>query len=148
LRKADTLLLVRSDYPGEALPLWTLPGGRQEAGETIAEAVAREFLEETSLRVRVGELAYVSESLDEHAALHVVNFTFHVRAEDDMEPRPADAAVREARFVPVAEAPDLLQADVLRIPVSAALSEGAPCRYFSFRSSDIAVPFFGRSSAT
>jgi ADP-ribose pyrophosphatase YjhB (NUDIX family) len=144
LRRADTVLLVQSEYPGEALALWTLPGGRRQPDETIGEAVAREFLEETSLRVRVGQLAYVSESLDEQADLHVVNFTFHVRAEDNVAPRPADPAVREARFVPVAEAADLLQADVLRIPVSAALSQAGHPGYFSFRSSDISVPFFGR----
>jgi len=144
LRRADTLLLVQSDYPGEAQALWTLPGGRQQPDETIAEAVAREFLEETSLHVRVGQLAYVSESLDDQADLHVVNFTFHVQARDDAAPRPADAAVREARFVPVAEAADLLQADVLLIPVTAALSQAGNCGYFFFRNSDIAVPFFGR----
>jgi 8-oxo-dGTP diphosphatase len=36
---------------------WSVPGGRVEPGETLAEATAREVLEETGVRVRVGELA-------------------------------------------------------------------------------------------
>jgi 8-oxo-dGTP diphosphatase len=51
------VLLVRCMYPEQPQPLWVLPGGRQEAGETIEEAVTREFLEETSLRVRATCLA-------------------------------------------------------------------------------------------
>ena len=37
----DRVLLVeRGQPPGEGL--WTVPGGRQEPGETLAQAVARE----------------------------------------------------------------------------------------------------------
>ena len=36
--------------------LWSIPGGRIEPGETDAEALAREMLEETNLTVEVGPL--------------------------------------------------------------------------------------------
>jgi 8-oxo-dGTP diphosphatase len=36
--------------------MWSLPGGRVEAGESDADAVAREMLEETGLTVRPGAL--------------------------------------------------------------------------------------------
>jgi mutator protein MutT len=39
-----------------AMGRWSLPGGRIEAGETAAEAVAREVFEETGLQVQVGDL--------------------------------------------------------------------------------------------
>ena len=58
------LLLVASRYANHAQPLWNLPGGRQHPGELLRETVERECYEETGLRVRVGELAYVSESYD------------------------------------------------------------------------------------
>ncbi|TVT49246.1 NUDIX domain-containing protein [Amycolatopsis rhizosphaerae] len=50
------LLVIRRGHdPGRGL--WSLPGGRVEAGETDAEAVAREIREETGLVVRPGRLA-------------------------------------------------------------------------------------------
>lgn len=51
-RRAE-LLLQRRDRPGEPVRgLLELPSGRWRAGETPAEAVAREVVEETGLRVR------------------------------------------------------------------------------------------------
>lgn len=49
------LLLVERGQP-PAQGTWSLPGGRVEAGESDAEAVAREVREETGLRVRTGAL--------------------------------------------------------------------------------------------
>ena len=45
------LLIRRGREPGRGL--WSLPGGRVEAGETRPEAVRREVLEETGLDVTV-----------------------------------------------------------------------------------------------
>ncbi|MDA3039969.1 MAG: NUDIX domain-containing protein [Actinomycetota bacterium] len=47
------LLLVERGRP-PAVGEWSVPGGRVEPGETLAEAVEREVLEETGLRVRCG----------------------------------------------------------------------------------------------
>jgi ADP-ribose pyrophosphatase YjhB (NUDIX family) len=146
LRRAGELLLVRCRYAGEPEPLWTLPGGRQEAGESIAETVIREFLEETSLHVEVEDLAYVSESIDPAMDLHVLNCTFWVSESGPARaPLPADPKVVTADFVATTKAPGLLQADVLRIPVATALSGGQAARYFSFDPETVEVPFFGRT---
>jgi 8-oxo-dGTP diphosphatase len=48
------LLIQRGQEPSRGL--WSLPGGRVEAGETMEQAVEREVLEETGLRVRAGAL--------------------------------------------------------------------------------------------
>ncbi len=47
------LLLVRRGR-GPGLGEWSVPGGRVEPGETLAEAVEREVAEETALTVRCG----------------------------------------------------------------------------------------------
>lgn len=49
------LLVQRANDPGRGQ--WSLPGGRVEAGESDASAVARELHEETGLLVRAGSLA-------------------------------------------------------------------------------------------
>lgn len=147
LVRDDRVLLVRTCYPGAGEPRWTLPGGRLDPRETIAQAVVREFLEETGLRTRVGALAYVSESIDAGRGMHVVNCSFFM-TESSMskEPAPGDPAIVEVRFVPVADAPALLRADVLRIPVGAALAGGGRPHYFSFREEDVEVPFVWQTS--
>jgi 8-oxo-dGTP diphosphatase len=48
------LLLIRRGH-APSRGLWSLPGGRVEPGETPAQAVEREVLEETGLIVRAGE---------------------------------------------------------------------------------------------
>jgi ADP-ribose pyrophosphatase YjhB (NUDIX family) len=48
------LVICRGRPPGAGL--WSLPGGRVEAGETDAAAVVRELREETGLEVTVGRL--------------------------------------------------------------------------------------------
>ena len=46
------LMIQRGHDPGAGL--WSIPGGRIEPGETDAQALAREMLEETNLQVKVG----------------------------------------------------------------------------------------------
>jgi 8-oxo-dGTP diphosphatase len=45
------LMIQRGHEPGAGL--WSIPGGRIEPGETDAQALVREMLEETSLQVKV-----------------------------------------------------------------------------------------------
>ena len=54
VRGGDVLLIRRGREP--MLGAWSLPGGLLEVGETTAEGVVREVLEETGVRVRPVEI--------------------------------------------------------------------------------------------
>lgn len=58
---ARALLVRRGTEPARGE--WTIPGGLLEVGETLAEAVARELLEETGITVRVIELIEALERI-------------------------------------------------------------------------------------
>ena len=57
------LLIQRGRPPGAGL--WSVPGGRVEGGERMAEAVEREVAEETGLTVRCGPILGVVERIGE-----------------------------------------------------------------------------------
>jgi ADP-ribose pyrophosphatase YjhB (NUDIX family) len=55
---------------------WLLPGGGVDYGETLKEALEREFAEELNINVAVNELAFISDSIDPSGSRHVVNICF------------------------------------------------------------------------
>jgi 8-oxo-dGTP diphosphatase len=59
--KKEVLLVRRASDPLRGQ--WSLPGGMLELGETLRQAVTREVLEETGLRVRVNEVLEVFDSI-------------------------------------------------------------------------------------
>ncbi|MDQ6796988.1 MAG: NUDIX domain-containing protein [Actinomycetota bacterium] len=95
----ERLLLVRRGH-GPAAGTWSVPGGRVEAGETLAEAVLRELAEETALEgVCDGLLGWVERMGPDH---HYVILDFTVTILDTATPRAGDDAV-EAEWVPLDE---------------------------------------------
>lgn len=94
----EHLLLVRrahAPYAGH----WSLPGGRVEEGETVAEAVTRELREETGLEGVCGRLIGWIELLpDEAEGRHLVVLDFEVTLFERSEPVAASDA-SEARWV-------------------------------------------------
>ena len=72
----ERILLV-PHYNTDVGPVqWVIPGGSVEFGEELAQAAAREFTEETGVRVRVGELLDVSEVLLPERPWHSITITF------------------------------------------------------------------------
>ncbi|MEV5375997.1 NUDIX domain-containing protein [Streptomyces nondiastaticus] len=55
----EHVLLVHGDWPRPGT--WWLPGGGQEAGETLAACAEREVFEETGVRVKSEELVVLRE---------------------------------------------------------------------------------------
>jgi 8-oxo-dGTP diphosphatase len=115
----DRLLVIRHvDAEGE---WFSLPGGGQNSGEPLTEALRRECLEELGVAVDVGPLRLVREYIganhefvDEHLDLHTVDFMFEcsLRGQPDAglasqpDPRQVGTAwlrlsgLRETRLYP------------------------------------------------
>jgi ADP-ribose pyrophosphatase YjhB (NUDIX family) len=103
----QSVLLTRRVDNGE----WCLPGGGVEPGESMAEACAREFFEETGLKVRVKRLTGVYSSPDRIIVypggnkIQVVSLNFFV--EKIGGKLGLSDETTEARFVPVSEAVEM-----------------------------------------
>ena len=100
--RRDALLLVRRGHEPDT-GRWSLPGGRLEPGETVAEAVARELLEETGLDVACGELVGWAERRGPRH--HYVILDFEVTVLGGTLVPGSDAT--EAAWVPLGEVPEL-----------------------------------------
>lgn len=105
----DQILMVRRGR-GPAQGAWSVPGGRVERGETLAEAVVRELLEETGVEAVCEQLVGWVERISED--YHYVIFDFRVTIVGSHEPvAGSDAA--EAAWVPLARLAELSLAEGL-----------------------------------
>lgn len=75
-RRDGSVLLCRSVAGGHSY----LPGGHVEPGESAADALAREFMEETGVETRVGPLLLAAEVrfTQDGRARHELDLVFHV----------------------------------------------------------------------
>lgn len=87
------LMIKRGHEPHTGL--WSIPGGRVEPGEYLADAVAREVKEETGLDVEVGGLLGILEVPGDP---HYVILDHVATCADNAEPRASDDA-EDARWV-------------------------------------------------
>ena len=106
---SERLLMVRRGH-GPAAGDWSIPGGRVDGGETLAEAVLRELAEETGLDGVCDELiGWVERIGPDH---HFVILDFRVSVFEPAEPvAGSDAA--EAAWVALSEVAELRLVDGL-----------------------------------
>lgn len=83
LQRSDKILLVKLHSPVIDHEIWLPPGGGVEFGESLHQAVKREFKEETGLIISVGKLRHINELIE--GKFHALEFFFDVFAEDDAE---------------------------------------------------------------
>ncbi|QQK78026.1 NUDIX domain-containing protein [Salicibibacter cibarius] len=68
------ILAVKYQVDGKLF--YALPGGGQEAGEPLHKNLPRECREELGIDVKIGELMFVREWLDEDRDVHQIEFIF------------------------------------------------------------------------
>ena len=120
LVRDDKVLLVRHDKPVGSY--WVVPGGRVGFGETLPDALRREFVEELSMDIRVDSLAFLNDAAPADKARHVVNVYFQVSCDDELVPGKLQE-VAEARFFAAEDIGDI----DLRPSIGAALLEVMNC---------------------
>lgn len=74
LLEEDRVLMVQ--HKKDHKSYWLLPGGGVKYGESLADAVKREFLEELGIDVEVGDTLFVSDAISPKGKRHIVNVIF------------------------------------------------------------------------
>ncbi len=114
------VLLVKHDRPAGSY--WVVPGGRVGFGETLPDALRREFVEELSMDVRVDRLTFLNDAARADRARHVVNVYFQVSCDDELVTDKLQG-VADARFFAAGDVDGI----DLRPSVGVALSEVMNC---------------------
>lgn len=105
LAEDGKILLARHEKDGQTY--WVLPGGGVKHGESLADALVREALEETGLAIRVGELVMVNDSIPPDGHRHIVNVYFVAEIEGGNLCLGSDERLAEVRWMPLEELPRL-----------------------------------------
>lgn len=85
------LLAIRNTTDGD--DWYLLPGGGQNHGETLTEALKRECMEEASVEIEVGDILFIRDYIsrnhefaEEENNAHQVEFVFHCTIASDAQP--------------------------------------------------------------
>jgi ADP-ribose pyrophosphatase YjhB (NUDIX family) len=124
----ERVLMVRRGRPPR-VGQWSLPGGAQELGETVAAAACREVLEETGLEIEVGEVLATVDMIErdgERVRYHYTLIDFSAEATSAELRAGGDAA--DARWFAPAEVEELgLWTETVRI-IELARTRRPSCR--------------------
>lgn len=64
---------------------WLIPGGGVEWGESTAEALIREYKEETNLDIVIEKFLFLSETIAPNKEKHVINLYFMVKRNENFK---------------------------------------------------------------
>lgn len=122
VRDGQVLVAQRARAPGAGL--YSLPGGLVEVGETLAEAAARELLEEVGVRASpiglCGARDIIGRDGEGRIERHFVVLTYAARWESGEGDRSEEAT--DVRWVSLAQARALPTTEGLHITLEAAIA--------------------------
>ena len=95
--KQKQILLIQRNQP-PAMGFWSIPGGKLEAGESLAEACQREIKEETGLHIEVKNIVAVVERRVEGFHYVIIDYLALLTDEENRQPT-AQTDVSEARWI-------------------------------------------------
>lgn len=81
LIKDNKILLI--EHKKNDKKYWLIPGGGVDWGESTAEALIREYKEETNLDVIVEKFLFLSETIAPDKKKHVINLYFKIRKDEN-----------------------------------------------------------------
>ncbi len=120
---AGRIVLVRSSNPRHDPPLWWLPGGGIDFGESPESTLLREFREETGLVVRNPELLVVTSDMrrrDNGDQIHTVRISYTVEHESGELTHELDGTTDRAGWFELGDLAALHLADYAHAAIAAA----------------------------
>ena len=105
LIRDDAICLVAHRKRGETY--WLLPGGGVRYGESLVEALRREFREELSVEVETGRFLFACDSIDPVGRRHIMNVSFMCRHLGGDFATGGDRRVRGYGFFGLADIPGM-----------------------------------------
>ncbi|WP_084162430.1 NUDIX hydrolase [Methylocaldum szegediense] len=94
------LLIRRAKKP--AFGLWSIPGGKQDPGETLVQCCRRETFEETGIEIEPGPIVALAERMNGDFHYVIVDFAATLKDQGNANPKPA-TDVSDARWVALAD---------------------------------------------
>ncbi len=130
----NRLLAIRNTTDGQNWYL--LPGGGQNHGESLIDALKRECMEEASILVEVGDILFVRDYISKNHEFaetendaHQVEFMFHCTIAEDAEPEmgaDADQWQTGVQWLPLSRLSDFaLYPSALKKALSGGIPERA-----------------------
>lgn len=125
--KDEKILMIAHKKNGDVY--WLLPGGGVDYGESLIEALEREFEEELNIRIDAGKIALISDSIDPSGDRHVLNICFHCNHKDGEFHIGEDERLHDYKFFSKNEISELTIHPPINDSLLKILGEKNACHY-------------------